>query len=255
MNYVLDDIIKGIVYDKDPFISDADDVGIEFMDFFRESINEYFNVQFKKGDIVLYEIHKTLPLKHKGITRQNFLPAVRYLGNKPEFTKLLLRDGFKETISLLLNGNLNYDEKKQFLINTSRNNELYDDIERKTQETFKNNDFMVNNNIIYDPDKPKIAYDKGARLFFEDNPYSALSIIQRGTPIVMPKHDWNCKTPRDIILLDTVDAKAKHELIDELNSYDGKMLFRFDNLKDFADYIKSVIPQQKKYHLNFIGLN
>ena len=137
MNYVLDDIIKGIVYDKDPFISDADDVGIEFMDFFRESINEYFNVQFKKGDIVLYEIHKTLPLKHKGITRQNFLPAVRYLGNKPEFTKLLLRDGFKETISLLLNGNLNYDEKKQFLINTSRNNELYDDIERKTQETFQ----------------------------------------------------------------------------------------------------------------------
>jgi hypothetical protein len=241
MNKIFDEIINGIVYKKNPFIYDADDVIFEFKEYFRNNLNESFGTRLKKGDIVIYDVSKLLPFKEKGLTQKDIYSAVREMGNKPEFTQLRARTGVIESIDLLLGGKFYTDGREHFFIDTSRNNELYDDIENKTMENLKNRGFPQNNNIIYNPNKEEIAYGMGAKLFFEDSPITALRIIKRGIPVVMPKQEWNIKTHRDIILLDTKDAIEKHNLIDELESYSGKLFFRINDFVEFREYLKTIV--------------
>lgn len=243
MNKTFDEIIKGIVYKKHPFIYDADDVIFEFKEYFRNNLNESFGTHLKKGDIVLYEVSKLLPFKEKGVTQEDVYSAVRKMGNKPEFTQLAARSGVIESIDLLLGGKFFTDGREHFFINTSRNNELYDDIKNKTIDNLEKCGFPKNKNIIYNPKKEEIAYGMGAKLFFEDSPTTALRIIKRGIPVVMPMQEWNIKTPRDITLLDTKDATEKHNLIDELNTYEGTLLFRINDFEELNEYLKIIIKQ------------
>lgn len=241
MNEIFEKIIRDIVYNKEIFIYDADDVIFEFKEYFRKNLNESFSTHLKKGDIVLYDVSKLLPFKEKGLTQEDFYAAVRKMGNKPEFTHLRARTGVIESIDLLLGGQFYTDGRENFAINTSRNNKLYDNIENKTIENLKNCGLPQNNNIIYNPNKEEIAYGMDAKLFFEDSPNTALRIIKRGIPVVMPKQEWNVKTPRDIILLDINDVKEKHNLIDELELYSGTLLFRINDFVEFREYLKTII--------------
>jgi uncharacterized HAD superfamily protein len=241
MNAVLEQIIKDIVQNKKSFGMDADDVILDFEPYFRENLNESFGTNLQEGDIVIYDVSKLLPFKEKGVTQKDVYDAVRKMGNKPEFKRLLAREGVTECIKLLLGGQFFSDGYDNFFINTSRNHELYDNIENNTYETMHFNGLMYDDNIVFDPEKEHIARALGLTLSFEDSPTTALRIIKKRVPIIMPARSWNIKTHRDKILLDKKDAEYKHNLIDELESYSGTLFFRINDFVEFRDYLKTII--------------
>lgn len=244
----LREIIMGIVLDKKSFGMDIDDTIINFGHYFTCNLNEYFETNLKEEDIIIYEVSKLLPFKNKGIKNEQIYSAVRKMGNKPEFTKLKTKDGVIDCIEQLLKKDLlkKYSSKKNhmifehnnFFMITSRNDTLYDNIKEKTYDTLENNGLIFNkHNFIFDSEKEYVAKALGLTLFFEDNLNTALKIIKKDIPIIMPKQYWNIKTPEDIILLDYKDAKDKHALIEELEGYQGKMFFRIDNFIEFNEYL------------------
>lgn len=241
MNKTFEKIIKDIVYNKSNFGMDIDDTILDFEPYFRENLNKSFNTNLQEEDIVLYDVSKLLPYKEKGLTQKDIYAAVKKMGNKPKFKELPLRKGVRESIELLLGEQFFSDGYYNFFINTSRNHELYDDVDNKTYETLQFNELMYDNNIIFDSEKEHIAKALGLKLFFEDSPTTALKIIKNGIPVVMPAQSWNRKSPRDIILLDKKDAEYKHKLIDELESYDGTLFFRINDFEEFRDYLKTII--------------
>jgi len=246
MNNLLDKIIIDIIQKDNRFGMDIDDVILNFEPYFRNGLNDYYETDLKKGDIVLYDVTKILPIKEKTGDIKELYKALKRMGNKIEFTQIPINEGVDDSLRLLLGKKFFNDGNDKFLINTSRSNELYDDAEIKTYENLRFNGFSYDNNIIFDPDKHYVAKAFGAKIFFEDSPTAALRMIEHNIPVVMPAQSWNIKTPRDIIFLDKKDAENKHKLINRLNNYEGTMLFRIRDFVEFGEYLKNVI---KTYRL------
>ncbi|MEM4710777.1 MAG: hypothetical protein QXL18_02420 [Candidatus Woesearchaeota archaeon] len=234
----LENIIKSIVYKDKPFVMDIDDVILDFKDFFRENLNESFDVNISDGEIVVYDVYKLIPLKRKGIKKQDVFNAVRKMGKKSEFLNLSLNYGIEETINYLINDG----DYNNFFINTSRSKELYDNYKIITYETLNRTGLKFNKyNVIFDSEKEHIAKALGAVLFFEDNPMTALKIIKKNIPVILLNHEWNYKSLKDTYMLDNPELMEKYELIDELRKYEGDMLFRIDSFEDFSEYLSTII--------------
>lgn len=237
----LDYIIKNIVENKLSFGMDIDDVIIHFKDYFRQGINKYFNTELKEEDIVTYNVSKLLPIKNKDITKKEVYSMLRTIGNNEEFTKLPANKGVRETIDLLINSS-SENGYHNFFINTSRGDDIYEHVVEKTIKNLKYNNLrFYKHNVIFDDEKDYVAKSLGLKLFFEDNLENALKIIKKNIPVIMPTHEWNIKTPRDIILLSKEDAEYKHNLIDEIETYSGEYFFRIKNFEEFLEYINLIL--------------
>ncbi|GIU69924.1 MAG: hypothetical protein KatS3mg002_1160 [Candidatus Woesearchaeota archaeon] len=241
-NNKLESIIKDISKNNIPFGMDIDDVILKFKNYFRNGINEHFNLNLNQEDIVNYNVNTILPIKDKGFTRKDVYAMLRKIGNRAEFTKLSTNEGVNEIIDLLITyHDNNYDN---FFIITSRSEQLYDDFKNKTLENLRFNKIKFHEyNVIFDKEKEYVAKALELKLFFEDNLETALKIIKKNIPIIMPSHEWNKKTPKDTTLLSLDDVKYKHELINEIESYSGKYFFRINNFKELLEYSNDILKR------------
>jgi len=227
-------------------LNDVDgDSGVDIDDTFipvRRPLMEYTNKvfghrlprPFTEHDFVIYGLERIKLLHDAGITREDISTMLQVMESEGALENIMPDNYAVRSLKRLST------RKGKVYFVTSRANGFYKDARGMTdrwltklamQHEFTPADTIYNHNKEETLKKLNIAR------FFEDNPYFAISLLEKGVPVVLFNLPINHMNSHDRDVISEKAYKEKVDLIKRLDSYKGKLLFRVNNWEDVYKHL------------------
>jgi uncharacterized HAD superfamily protein len=209
---------------------DIDDTFIPLKEHVVPAINNYFgrrlNRPFRDQDYVWLGLEQSKLFVESGITKEDKLKLFRYMEHTGIIENILPYIYAVATSNVL-------SKYGEIILLTSRANGFYDDAigmtDRWVKNVQKSNKYFVSPRIIYNHNKHQVLKENNITVLFDDNAVFSLNVLKESVPVVAFTQSWNRLGFNDINLITKEAYEEKVAILNELNKYNNKNLYRINN--------------------------
>jgi len=236
--------LRDILNIPGPKGSDIDDVIVPLKD----KIPTYVNIvlgykliykPFMEHDYVWLALERLKIFEDAGITRDDVSMMLKYMELTGVIENIMPTYDCVKSLKIL-------SESDPLYLVTSRGDRFYNNPVEMTNRWLNNvkknfNDFIIPK-VIYNHNKEEVITDKNIVLLFEDNPLFALNVLKSQTErnpvyVILFNQPWNKINLHDHNILSKELYLEKKLLLEELESYNNKLLFR---VNDWSDVLRNL---------------